>query len=419
MSFLIELVSYVIGAIAFLSTLFTPISSTTSHATTTVKISTVSATTTTAKLEPRATASLRTTIEQSKTKPVIEEKSGNAPLYFPTRTDPSLAKSKTERSETSPSLPTSALVSSLPQLPTIPPETVASSSPQFSWDAINEKTRAALVNIICTTKRGGLFQPVSGSGVIIDPRGVILTNAHVAEYLLLKDYLTPDFIDCVIRTGEPAQNHYRVEPLYISQQWIQDNRREIISSDHEGTGENDFALLLITKTVNEETLPLPAAHPFLPMDFTDETLQKKYAVLVAGYPAGELGGISIQKEFYPVSSTAIIKQVYSFGTNTPDLFGIHGSVLAEQGSSGGAVVNIKGKLIGIIATATDAPTTGEREMNAITPSHINRSFGTQNTFSLENMLATDDLLQLLQMTEQFNRDIAPQLTKMLTDEINK
>lgn len=417
MSFLIEIASYVIEAIAFLSTLLTPfISPATTIITSTEKIASTEKTSTQTIVMPQKTSEIPNVGKKPETKPaklLEEEKSPSAPLY-----QNKVERVSAESPETKPILPTSALTPTIPQLPAAPSSiaTSTSSSPQFSWESINKKTRAALVNIICTTKRSGLFEPVSGSGVIIDPRGVILTNAHVAEYLLLKDYLTPDFIDCVIRTGEPAKNRYRANILYISPQWIQDNSKEINSSDHTGTGENDFALLLITASVNKETLPLPEEYPFLPMDFTDEALHSKNAVLVAGYPAGELGGISIQKEFYPVSSTAIIKQVYSFKTNTADLFGIHGSVLAEQGSSGGAVVSVKEKLIGIIATATDAPTTGEREMNAITPSHINRSFGTQNPFSLEDMLAKGNLLQ---MTEQFNKDIAPQLTKILTDEINK
>ena len=76
--------------------------------------------------------------------------------------------------------------------------------PAVSFSTINEVTREALVNVFCTTKSGGSFKPTTGSGVIIDERGVILTNAHVAQYYLLEDYLVEDFVSCVIRTDSPA-----------------------------------------------------------------------------------------------------------------------------------------------------------------------------------------------------------------------
>src|SRR3989344_1157804 len=56
--------------------------------------------------------------------------------------------------------------------------------PPQKFDVINERARPTLVNILCGA-RSGTFRPISASGVIIDPRGVILTNAHVAQYFLL------------------------------------------------------------------------------------------------------------------------------------------------------------------------------------------------------------------------------------------
>src|SRR3989338_2839263 len=73
------------------------------------------------------------------------------------------------------------------------------------FSTINQKTREALVNIFCVTKSGGIFKPASGSGIIIDKRGIILTNAHVAQYFLLKDYLEQNFIECIVRVGSPAR----------------------------------------------------------------------------------------------------------------------------------------------------------------------------------------------------------------------
>src|ERR1700733_7735385 len=60
--------------------------------------------------------------------------------------------------------------------------------PSLSSTELNTQTRAALVNIECTTIAGGTFEPISGSGVVIDSDGVILTNAHVAQFFLLRDY---------------------------------------------------------------------------------------------------------------------------------------------------------------------------------------------------------------------------------------
>ncbi|MBI4214752.1 hypothetical protein HY546_02045, partial [archaeon] len=117
--------------------------------------------------------------------------------------------------------------------PTIPPPAQAFPAPKpaptvplqqlQSEKDLNETIRKTIVNVYCTTKTSGAFNPASGSGVLIDPRGIILTNAHVAQYYLLKDYRRKDFITCFIRTGSPARITYRAEPLYISQRWIAAN----------------------------------------------------------------------------------------------------------------------------------------------------------------------------------------------------
>lgn len=286
---------------------------------------------------------------------------------------------------------------------------------QMSWSEINKRTRAALVNIVCTTIRSGSFEPVSGSGVIIDPRGLILTNAHIAEYFLLKDYLVPDFVQCVIRTGEPARNRYKARLLYLSPLWLQANYTKIRLAEPTGTGEHDFALLLIAESVNQEASPLPETYPFLPLDFTNETVRAQSQVLVAGYPAGFLSGINIQKEFYPSSSIVTTGPVFTFREKTADVFSIGGSPLAQEGSSGGAVVSAGGTLIGLVATATAAEHTGERDLRAITPSHIAASFRADTGNDLMALIASD----LAATAENFSRNVAPALTKLLESALQK
>lgn len=319
---------------------------------------------------------------------------------------------------------TALQVAVMPAAPVIPPALPAPSgtaipasptpagpaAPTVSFDEINLKTRAALANILCTTRRGGSFNPISGSGVFVDPHGVILTNAHVGQYLLLKDYLTPDFLECTIRTGEPSRNRYKAILLFVSPDWVRDNASKLSENEPTGTGENDFALLLVTESTDPSN-PLPSAFPFVPMDFSNTYIRTNTEVLAAAYPAGFLGGINIQKDLYPSSSVVTTGTVFSFGEKNPDIFSIGGSVLAQHGSSGGAVVSPEAKLIGLIVTSSTGGTTGERNLNALTMSHVAESYARQSGESLQSLFASD----LRAKAEKFNADVFPRLKKLLED----
>ena len=76
-------------------------------------------------------------------------------------------------------------------------------SETFSEGTLN--LRKALVNIICTVSAGTVLRSISGSGVIISSKGVVLTNAHIGQYFLLSDYPSKGNTFCVIRTGSPAK----------------------------------------------------------------------------------------------------------------------------------------------------------------------------------------------------------------------
>lgn len=278
----------------------------------------------------------------------------------------------------------------------------------FSFDELNVKTREALVNILCTSKRAGPLDPISGSGVMIDPRGVILTNAHVAQYFLLRDYPVENFLECTIRTGGPAQNRYRATLLYLSPLWIKANAKKITVSSSSSTGENDFALLLITDAINT-SLPLPASFPHIPLDFSNKSLRNRDEMLAAAYPVGFLSGSVIQRDLYPSSAVIRPGTVYSFATSTPDIFSIGGSVIAQQGSSGGAVVNREGKLAGLIVTSTREETTGARDLNALTASHLNDSFKQHTGSEFIELLAGDPMVS----AKNFQEKVAPSLRQLL------
>src|SRR3989344_56515 len=104
----------------------------------------------------------------------------------------------------------------------------------------------ATVNLYCRLKSGKTVYGTSGSGVFISDRGVILTNAHVAQYFLLaKDTLRVKG-ECWVRIGSPAKATYTASVLYLSPSWIDANAAGLKKKQPTGTGEGDFALLYVT-----------------------------------------------------------------------------------------------------------------------------------------------------------------------------
>lgn len=246
--------------------------------------------------------------------------------------------------------------------------------------------------------------PISGSGVIVDPSGVILTNAHVAQYVLLSED-TQVNLSCQIRIGAPATAAFTAEVLYIPPVWVNAHAAEINTAHPTGTGEHDYALLRITGMVNGQNLP--ASFPYLPFDTREAIGFLGDQVLGASYPAEFLGGMAAENDLYPVSSISPISQLLTFASSTVDVISIGGVVEAQSGSSGGPVVNQWGYLIGLIATTSDAPTTAARDLRAITLSYINRDIAIQTGSDLATFLNGD----LAAKEASFNDNIAPALLK--------
>lgn len=281
--------------------------------------------------------------------------------------------------------------------PATTPATLAATKPQKSEEAVNADTRAALVNILCRTKVG--LNGISGSGIMIDSRGVILTNAHIGQYFLLKDYLAPDNVECAIRTGSPAERRYTATLLFLPAAWVAANAQELKSLQATGTGEHDYAFLLITGRT-DPTASLPSSYARVEMDSSYPDIGTP--MLLAAYPAGFLSGEIIEKSLYASSAVTYVTQLFSFDdTSNVGLFSIGGTVVSQAGSSGGAVVHLHdGKLAGLIATATSGTETGKRDLRAITISHINRSLAAHGKGGMAPLLSGDLKEKVAEFTAQ-------------------
>lgn len=246
-------------------------------------------------------------------------------------------------------------------------------------DASASVLRAALVNIICYAPSGSSLRSISGSGVIIDPKGIILTNAHIAQHFLLSDL----DVSCVIRSGSPAVDKYEASLIHIPSEWIRKNADILTKANPIGTGEHDFALLAVTKSITKNSLP--NSFPFIPL--ATMPVNTGTPVVIASYGAQFLETSQIQSYLFPTIVFGSVKDVFTFVANTIDVLSLGGSVAAQEGSSGGGVSDASGRLVGTITTSTVTGSTDTRNVDAITASYIRAQYASETGEALDLLLA--------------------------------
>ncbi len=282
-------------------------------------------------------------------------------------------------------------------------------TPPLSFETVNIETRAALVNIACTTSVRGV-KSVTASGIIIDPRGVILTNAHVAQYVLLAQ--SPQSgLTCTIRQGSPARSVWRAEILYFPPIWIEKHAEDITKDRSTGTGEHDYAFLLITKRVDGS--PLPPSFPAITPDIREGIGFLDDSVLSASYPAEFISGTAAQFDLYPLSTVTKIQELLTFYVGNVDLISLGGTAGAQAGSSGGAIVNAWNRLVGLITTTKEGETTADRDLRGITLNYIDRDLTARSGQSLSSLLSGD----LSKKAADYRTNEAPALIELLLTEI--
>jgi S1-C subfamily serine protease len=266
----------------------------------------------------------------------------------------------------------------------------------------------ALVNIYCTFTTNDYIRTTTGTGFFIDPDGVIITNAHVAQFLLFEATDEDGETECVVRSGNPATPTYHAELLYIPPAWVQQNSNVMSSEVPMGTGERDYALLYVSSRIDEE--PLPAVFPALSFDTSLLPLStRETEVLAAGYPATDLLHNGPSADLIPQKATTSVSELYTFGSNYADVISIRGSVVGAEGASGGPVLNKDGNVIGVIVTRGDDTTDGAGSLRAITLSHIERTLQQETGFSLAQNVSGN----LPYRSEIFAKTLSPFLLTIL------
>jgi hypothetical protein len=272
------------------------------------------------------------------------------------------------------STPTSPVPSSTPAQ-----ATVLSESADTQLNASASLLRGALVNILCYAPPSSGLHSISGSGVIIDPKGIILTNAHIAQYFLLAD----KNVSCSIRTGSPATDSYSAALTYIPMVWLQANKNVLTQANPSGTGQFDFAILAITKS--ETAKPLPSSFPYIPLSITSPSANEP--VVIASYGAQFLDTNQIESNLFPTIVFGSIKEVLTFAVRSVDVLALGGSAAAQEGSSGGGVSDASDELIGTITTSTVQGDTDTRSLNAISAAYVRAEYATETGQPIDQLLA--------------------------------
>ena len=177
----------------------------------------------------------------------------------------------------------------------------------------------AVVQIIAMVNLDGNIQPGwSGSGSIISPDGLILTNAHV---VLSDAYYTVDHLIIALTVAQDAP----AQPTYLA---------EIFQAD----AALDLAVLRITKDLNNNPVdPSKLNLPFVPLGDSDK-LQLGDPLTILGYPG--IGGETITLTRGEVS-----------GFTGDRVYGnrsfIKTSATIAGGNSGGMATNSRNELVGV------------------------------------------------------------------------
>lgn len=237
------------------------------------------------------------------------------------------------------------------------------SLPKISQSELYSKAESRIVNFLCNKPEGiGV-----ASGIIISPKGHILTNAHVAKGLdKIKDY------ECAIRQGSPARiigyaKLVMLPSAYTNSKTLQDEFQ------------NDISVWIMSRSASEEE-KLPESFPHYEIDeFYFPEVDQPLATF--SYPAELLGYETLLKSLNMLFAETVVSE---FDAN----FILSSSGLSSQvGSSGGALVDVyTNKFAGIIFGISNDETISKRTLFSLTTNSVARIIKNETGFTLAEFL---------------------------------
>lgn len=256
-------------------------------------------------------------------------------------------------------------------------------------DVVSDEARGTfdvkdvVVNVICLQKTATHTKLSTGSGVIISSNGLVLTNAHVAYPFLQSSQFGMSSYSCTVRRENIPNYGYNAELVYYPIDWLNENSEVIKEPSPVGTGENDYAVLLITTPVGPAPKDQLFSSASLSIDAAD--LKDEVSVTIAGYPGTNTGVFSVDAQPGLKVADTRIDEYFTFGARTSDVLQTGVNIVAKRGSSGGGVFN-NGELYGLIVTTNDGA--DGTYANALTLPYIKRDFQNDTGIPFEEFVAT-------------------------------
>ncbi len=238
--------------------------------------------------------------------------------------------------------------------------------------------KEAVANILCGERIGSQIKYHTGSAVAISNEGVLITNAHVAEYVLLSEFGGSDFF-CEVRAGSPASPAYKAKMLFMPSLWINANKNNLKYDSLSGTGENDYALIYLSEKTKNSTSSL------LPTEINLSGITKNQNIFISAYPAGFSSTNILLSSLSKANTNSKIKSIWPLGSARSAVFDTEPTLLAAGGASGGGIF-AGSQLIGIIGAVVIDKETTKPAIRGISLEYISNQIKSESDKELSEFL---------------------------------